>query len=77
LSAPGVNEIATEVFAGTALNDVGASGGAFVIASHEEPSHTCIFFVSVSKTTCPLNGEPGLVDDVQTVIPLIPLAIFA
>jgi len=34
-------------------------------------------FVSVSKITCPVNGEPGLVEDVQTVTAEIVLAIFA
>jgi len=57
LSEPGVNEIATLVVDGTAESEVGAAGGATVMVTQEEPFHTFILTVSVSRIICPVNGD--------------------
>jgi len=44
---------------------------------HTEPNQTLSLFVSVSKMVCPVNGEPGFVEDVQIVTAEMVLAIFA
>lgn len=42
-----------------------------------EPSQILILFVSVSKIACPVTGEFGRVEDVQTVMSGLDAEIFA